>query len=347
MSFLLRKTAFLVDGVGVTWGDVVLDAALRGAWGPLEQHVREAMACEAEAARAGTPPPEGELERSAERFRYDRDLVTARQMESWLERWELSAGDWTGYLRREMWRTVLAGTIARLAAELAPSQEEWSRLCFIDAACSGRLTEFAVELAGRVAAARAVGAVGLEAPAPTSDRRDPLAALNCRALPGELEHAWERAAAIRGLGAELDRFRTAVVTDRAVRDMIASRRLDWILVHYGAAIFSDAGAANEAVMCVRDDGRDLAEVAAAARAPYQEEQLYLDEFAEPARDRLLGARSGELVGPVAVGERWALYDVREKSLPAESDGRIRQRAEAAVLDAAIEREAQQRVRWVA
>jgi hypothetical protein len=88
-------------------------------------------------------PPEETVGLDAEtRFRYDRNLVAAEEMEAWLERWDLTVSEWRDYLR---------GTIA-----------EGDRGKWIAAVCSGALERAAQDLAARAAASDATGDADLD-----------------------------------------------------------------------------------------------------------------------------------------------------------------------------------------
>ena len=132
---------------------------------------------------------------------------------------------------------------------------------------------------------------------------------------------------------------------RGFRDTIAAHHLDWIGVHCRTAAFSDAQAAREALLCVHEDGADLAAVARGARAALDEARFHLEEAEPGVRDLLRSARRGELVGPVAAKGRYALVQVMDKVLPSAEDPAVRRRAERRILDRAVALEVTNRVRW--
>jgi hypothetical protein len=101
--------------------------------------------------------------------------------------------------------------------------------------------------------------------------------------------------------------------------------------------------AAEAALCVREDGRDLAGVAAAAELDLADERLSLSDTA--LGPRLTGARVGELVGPVAVGDEHVLALVTERESPSAEDPDTRARAREVVVERAVETELLRRVRW--
>jgi hypothetical protein len=135
----------------------------------------------------------------------------------------------------------------------------------------------------------------------------------------------------------------AAITPAAVERVLSAHRLDWTRVRCRLLRTPDAGVAAEAALCVREDGRDLAGVAAAAELDVADERLYLSDTA--LGPRLTGAHVGELVGPVAVGSEHVLALVTEREPPSLEDPDTRARAREAVVNRAVDTELLRRVRW--
>jgi hypothetical protein len=228
-----------------------------------------------------------ELDEAARRFRYERNLVAAEEMEAWLARWELTVGEWRAYL---------GGTLA--ADERAP---------WVIAVCSGTLEREARELAARAAAAEALG-------------------------EGDLDRAYER-------------FVAEAVTPEALAALLETRGADWIRVDCRTLVLPGEPAAREAALCVRDDGMALAEVAAQAGVEMREHALYLEDADGELGNALLSARTGELLGPLPLGDRFALVLVDGKVDPTLDDPEILRRAQEAARRRATEREVVNRVTW--
>jgi hypothetical protein len=128
VSGVLERPVFSVGRRQFRWADIAprLDwEALRRAASSSRREIADAELAEAEA-----------------RFRYERSLVAAEEMEAWLERWELTVGEWRQYLRGNL-----------------PGDE---RGAWVEAVCSGTLERAAEELAARAAAAEATGEPDLE-----------------------------------------------------------------------------------------------------------------------------------------------------------------------------------------
>lgn len=315
MSRLFETTAFSARGEPFTWEDAVLAAMVRGEWQTHQQVVLEAMACRAHAQRVGLALPVGEPGRSAQEFRYERNLLTAQQTEDWLRAHEVTSQEWSEYFRQSLSRVLLAQDRERLASTFVVADDVFQRASMVWAICSGALDQWARTLAGRVA-------VTLDDAADGADG--------------------ERFAILE---ARFQKHQESAVTEKAVRDVIASNRMDWIRVDARSVTFADVSAANEAAMCVRDDKFDLGDVAADANVELVHEEKYLDEMPDAARDVILGARSGDLVGPIAIDDNWALYDIRAKRVPVYTDDHVRERAERSVMARVVAQSVRDNIVW--
>jgi hypothetical protein len=128
---LLGRPVFTVGGRQFRWSDVVE----RVDWDSLRKA----------AARPATAG-DRELADAEARFRYDRNLVAAEEMETWLASWGVTVREWRDHLRRE------------LAADATPSTTvDDERAVWAEAVCSGALEQAARELAAAAAAAEATG----------------------------------------------------------------------------------------------------------------------------------------------------------------------------------------------
>jgi len=104
-------------------------------------------------------------------------------------------------------------------------------------------------------------------------------------------------------------------------------------------------AAREAALCIRQDGLDPAEVAAESGGEFTEGDWYLEEADPALRDHLLGAQEGEVLGPLRLNDGFVVVSVRAKRPPSEDDPALVARASQVLLDRAVRREVESRVRW--
>ena len=303
LAWLAEQPVFTVDGAPYSWGDVLLSAELSGALEELTEATRRGLSA------AGPRLESDAIRAAAAQFRYDRNLLSAEELQAWLTRWQLELDDWMEHLRRMLLREQRAGP-------LAPADVDGlAKAVAVDAICTGFL-----ELEARKLATDAVLAAGAVA---SDDRR----------------------ALIAHIAASAAEARIALAAAANVEREIANRALEWTRIDADLLQLGDLDTAREAALSVRVDGRSLADVARDCNAPLERRTLYVEEAEQERLTELLGAGPGELIGPVARGDGFLVVHVRERSRPSADDPELRRRAEDYLVRHAIERELERRVRW--
>jgi hypothetical protein len=206
------------------------------------------------------------------------------------------------------WTGYLRRTVLQEGAASAVDPDELARAVAVDAICTGFLEREARQLA--LDAALAEGRVPI----------------------GQIAASAAAARAALAAGADVERE-------------IGARSLEWTRIDAALLTLADLEAAREAALCVRVDGRSLADVAVDCGVPLESRALYLDEAERDGLTALLGAEAGELVGPVARGESFVLVQVNGRTRPSAEDPELRRRAQAYLVERAGERALETRVRW--
>jgi hypothetical protein len=342
MSEILEQAVFAIGETPYTWADVVLAAKAWGDRRKLVEQTRLGIACARHAHRTDQRLAEEEADTAAEKFREARDLFAAEDMEAWLEKRGIDAGDWMRYLRRLLLREKFAGQLADIRAKCPVNKKEVAERLWAEGACSGEWERLAWKLAGRAAVHERRRQDGAAPPAGTPASWDPGNG-HVAGVPAEVAEA--RLPVLEELERSFQAFRQQVATPDALRTQITAHQTDWVQVVCAAVAFADEAMAREALLCIRDDGEEMAEVATRARTLVQERRFALEEIPPAQRIAFLSAQKGDLLGPL----NWAgfrLIVIRDKVLPTVDDPATRQRAEEAVLEIALGREIRQRVRWV-
>jgi len=303
--------------------DLIHAAKLWGDWEDLEKETRRGLACAKWTEEEGEDVDNAEVESAANEFRYERDLLTAEETDAWLRQWGLSVDEWMECMRRAALRTGLALQLDEIEARHPVGKEEIDRWAHAELVCSARARRLAHKLAARASVYQRALAEGWVEAAGESD---------AERLPEALETAYEK-------------FYRRTITHEGIESQVMSHGLDWIRFDYSCLAFAAEEMAREALLCIRDDGMSLEEVAENAKVSVQGGLFYLDEIDSELWNPFLAAQKGELVGPVEWEDEFALFLIRDKILPSLDDPDVRERGERALVGAVLEQEMAKRVSW--
>ncbi|MGA7054405.1 MAG: hypothetical protein WBZ37_24675 [Mycobacterium sp.] len=307
MTTAPRTQVFSAGGHCFTWVEVVESARIWGEWAALEQRVVGLLVREKEVAAAGALPDAVKVQAAADNFRDRHNLLTADELEEWLDRHDVGLEEWKAEMRRSLLEPANDAT--------AVSLDVGERECWVHAVCSGKLAAYARTMAEAVA-------VHL--------RDHPLTL-----TPDELAELPE----------QRERFCTAQLRTPALAAEISDNKVGWTRMDLVRLIHPDEMVVREAALCVRLDGRELADVAADAKAELQETSMLLDDAEPLLRTRLLAANLGDLVGPVAIRGGFQLVLVVRQVAPSLDDPMVRVRAEETVIRRALAAEVNRHVNW--
>jgi hypothetical protein len=348
MNNLFGTHLFSIGERSYYWEDVFVAARLWGDWTALQRQVREGIACAKVMLDEDCDLDPAELQSAADEFRYERNLLSREEAETWLKERGLTVEMWSEYILRWALRRKWSADLDDIVVRGVVTDAEIEEAITCEAICSGRLHELANELAGRAAVYERVeeqlGDHDLEL-APVPVRKGIASELADLGLPGfPLEFWQERVDFLARVDAAFQSFSG----DAGLPDLgaeVAAHHLDWIVVDYELVPFRDEEAAREAALCVRTDGAKLAEVARRAGSADHRTTVFLEQADTALRSYLLGARDEEVLGPFRWREGFAVLRVIAKKLPSIDDPRIRDRARRSALAGAVKREILDRVRW--
>lgn len=311
---------FTIENKAFGWAEVVAAAEVWGDWQPFVNKTRQALSCLAYAAQTNQPASGEAVKEAATTFRYAHNLISAQDVQTWLNAWDLTVEGWLSCLRGQLLRERWAGRLEQIGAAYPVSDEQVQAVLQTYAVCAGKFAAWAQKLAGRAAVTALSGSL---------DASD----LNPRNLVARIE-------------TEFDRIRQQAVTPQRVAAKIADHQLDWIRFDCRYVWFPEERLAREASFCVREDGLTLDEVAHDAHGIVQHWDFYLDEVDAASRPHFLATRQGDWLGPVRLLEGFPLFAIERKQMPSSDDPCIRQRAEQAIVASLIEAERNKRVKWL-
>ena len=318
LGVLADRSLFTVAGLTYAWEDVLLAAELRGELGGLEQQTRQGLACLRRLAAEAEVMPAEAVRAAATVFRYERNLLAAEELEAWLDARGLTVSDWNGYLRRLVLRERWVDELDQIESEYAVGDEDVEAALPAEAICTGFLSRAAERLAEDAALADADGAV--------ADNPD-------------------RGALIAAVAESAEAVRARAPSPPEIERVVASHALEWIRIEAETLELADAEAAREAALCVRVDGRPLAEVADECGVPANAEVFYLADAHPGFQAALVSASPGELLGPFDQGDGQLLLQLLAKVEPSADDPELRRRATAVLAARGVERELRNRVVW--
>jgi hypothetical protein len=144
-----------------------------------------------------------------------------------------------------------------------------------------------------------------------------------------------------------ERFRALaerVVSRDSLRAIIEAKGPDWVMLELETLAFSSEHGAREAVLCVREDGLSLYDVAALSHQPLQRAGVLVEEVPEAHRSRLLSAQLGQVQGPLSVGDRFEVSMVVTRTAATLENGRAVERARLQAVDDLTRRASREHVR---
>lgn len=345
----ISRTVFSVADRVYELADVVVWGLLSGAWGALEQQTREGLACLRRAEGLGEEPSAEDLDAAAARFRYERRLVAADDTQEWLDARGLDVDDWMEHIHRTVLRDRWAAELPEILKAFPISAEEVESAIWSEGLCAGAYLEMALGLAERAAVfSRSEAESGGDPECPEAD---------VERLVGELPHRKQgvlgippsdilrRARDIACLAIVYDQVGDEVGAPETIDEEIETHALDWIRFDCREVALAEEGAARETALLVREDGLDLDEAASTAHALLRSGRIYLEDAEPEVRDRLLGAREGDLVGPFPSRGVYVLLEVVARVAPTPEDAAVRERARDQVLSRTVGREVVNRVKW--
>jgi hypothetical protein len=329
------KVVFTSGDESFTVRDLIDWAAFQGELGPIWKKLLCLVAAEARANASDGELDDSAIAAAANSFRYEHNLITAEETERWLDQRGLTLDDFSNYFVRQYWGEKIDGAAAE-EIEYRSAPNELKELFIAELILSGEMDRLAKRLSWRVA-----GQLESRRP-PTSE-----------AIATERSRFFERNATneeklsdwLKTAGREKDWFTKAiamealhrqkrenVLSKQARENETAAMRLPLTRFKLETMEVASLDVAREALLCVREDGMSLAEVANEARVPYQRTEVLLEDLPEHLRQKFLGVSAGDVLEPVAQADRFQICRVIEKVEPKAEDETVRDRADKRILE---------------
>lgn len=341
-----RQKVFTVHPTEYDWIDVFLYAMVRGDWAAFETRLFEGLVCAAEAAESHTWADEATVDEAATAFRYDRDLLTTEETMAWLEKAGLSLEDWTEFISRTIlrdeWVLRLPALLERHRGNVTVTEAAFTA----EGLCSPIFKQFATTLAGRAALAATLDPSATVPPG-RPFKIAKLVSRHAMWLDGiDSNDLARRLSHLSNVEAHFKAQAEALRTEQMLSLQVSRHRLDWMRVDLERLSFHDEPAAREAVLCIKEDGLTLEDVAVDSHQTVRDTAEILERLEPELRDAVLSATVDELIGPILIGDRYEVAMVVGKKPADLDDSLVRARAEAAVVENLMSKAILSHVRWV-
>ena len=333
---LASKVVFLCSDRAYTVRDLIDAAHFRGEVEPAWNDLLRLMAAERKAEAEGLEFDDEAIDTAVEQFRYQRDLITAEETEKWLAERALTLNDFSAYFVRhywgEKWDDVEAAVVDYFSAP-----NELRALLINELILSGELDQMAQRLSWRVAArcAAAERPADPELIAEEKARFFERSGVDYNQLAGWLERLGRDAEWLdEALTMEaIHRRDCAALLSRQAREReVAALRLPLTRFEVETIELDSLDAAREALLCAREDGMSMEEVATQGRYPYRHPKLLLEEIPEELQQKFLSVHPGDFLEPIEHGDGFHLCRVIGKEEPDVEDPVVQERAENRILD---------------
>lgn len=317
--------------------DILTAAAFRSEMTAVWLAIRDGLAATTYANENGYELDENAIQAASEQYRHERGLLSAEATQGWFEVRGVSLDDFGDYLERRLWLARFADHIDPIRRDYPAPMETVAPLVWPELVLGGGFDELALWLARRVALEVAQDGAPAPSPEETEDERGRF--FERAGIAADQWGAWcegngcspERLEELLRLEAIYRRKRHELLTpDNFDREMLL-RRLELLGIEVESAGFPSEDMAQEARLCVVEDGASLPDVSARAQSTAYHATVFLEGLPEDLQARFLSAAPGEVFPPIEDQGAYWLYRVCRKIEPDTSNAEVRRRLEHALI----------------
>lgn len=333
-----------------SFNDVIDAAFFRGELDPSWVEMLRSVAAEKQAAELELEIDEAAIDLASENFRYQFDLITAEETEQWLEARGLTLDEFSDFFARHYWDSMLKGKVAGEEIDYLTAPADLRELFIAELILSGGLDEMAMRLGWRVAARSEADGGNVEPALILSEQQRFFTRVGIEATQlADLLHRlgrdnrwFEEMLQMEAL------FRSTcglLVTPEAREREFRPLRLP--LTRFAVEILEleSQEAAREALLCVRNDGLSMAEVAKEGRYPWRCADVLLEDLPEDSRQKFISVPPGSVLDPIPRGDGFQLWRVLAKKDPNPEDPDVRERIDQRIIDRHFSELCAKHIRW--
>jgi hypothetical protein len=330
--------------------DLIDAAFFRGELNPVWSEMLRLVAAENQAAELDLEIDETALDEASEKFRYEHDLITAEETERWLEMRGLTLDEFSGFFARHHWGSVLEGKAVAEEIDYLTASDDLRELLTAELILSGELDVMAARLGQRIAAGCEANGETVEPGAILEERqrflqRTGVAAAQLAHLLDQLERDNPWLEEMLRMEALSQSKASALPTPEARAREFRSLRSP--LTRFAVEIIEleSPDAAREALLCVRNDGLSMAEVANEGRYPYRGADVVLEDVPEDWQQKFISATPGSVLDPIPRGDGFQLWRILEKKDANPDDPAVRERIDQRIIERHFSELCAKHIRW--
>jgi hypothetical protein len=277
------------------------------------------------------------IDAAAEFFRYQHDLITAEETEHWLADHALTLQDFSDYFARQYWRSIADENVAPSDIDLVSAPDELREIFTIELMLSDQFDRLTTELMWRLAALAASDSSTIDSAITNGERkrffdRNKITKSKLSEWLRKInrDQAWLEKTIV--IEAVYHVTCENVITPDARKRQLVLLRMP--LTQFEAEVIEveSRDAAKEALLCIREDGMSMEEVAAEARYPYRRVTFLHQEVPAELQQKFWSVATGNVLDPLHRGDGFELYRITKKVEPTLEDPAIQQRVDDRLLD---------------
>ena len=343
------RVVFVSGNESFTVRDLIDSAIFRDELKLIWRELLRLVACEEKAAELDLELDDSAIEAAAEGFRYEHDLITAEETEAWLEERGLTLSDFSDYFVRHYWCEVVED-VKPETVDLFSAPKELRGLLTADLLFSGELDRIATRLSWRVAGSRGASSNSLDPQLIDVEQmrffeRSGIDETQLSHWLGRLERDPQWFSRSLWMEAIHRQKCEALLTKQAREHEVAALRLPLTRFELETVELDSLDAAREGLLCARDDGISMAEIAAGNRYPYRRVEVLLEDLPEDLQQKFLSVSPGDILEPIPRGDGFHLCRVIEKIEPNVEDPAVKNRAEKRILERHFRELTAKHIQW--
>ncbi|HEX4638695.1 MAG TPA: hypothetical protein VH170_04340 [Chthoniobacterales bacterium] len=274
------------------------------------------------------------VDEMAELFRYEHDLITAEETERWLEQRALTLEDFSDYVSRKYWRSAVEGAAAD-DVDLVSADEELRDLFTIELIFASEVDRLAKQLMWRLAARAANDQTPKELVDSEREKffeRVQITPANAGDWLAQIARDEEWLNEMCGIEAAYRAVCEQLLTPQSRQKQLALQRMP--LTHFSAEAIQveSADAAKEAMLCMRQDGISMEEVASEARYPHRRITFRHEDVPPDLQHKFWSAGPGDLLDPIAHADGFEIFRIIAKAEPDLNDSIVQERIDQRLLE---------------